>query len=113
MSILEHSMNLHIRFWMEELPLRFRGWWHRHWWPSRIKQLDQERRYWRGKFYPPEDECSTCKGSGWHPDRIARAGNPSTDPCPDCGGSGITEDEKRWGAGPGLDPLTAYEQDEG
>ncbi len=55
MSILEHNMKLHIRFWKEELPIRVRRWWHQHWWPSRIEQVDKERLYWRGKFYPPED----------------------------------------------------------
>ena len=41
------NSELHIRFWMGELPIRIRRWWHRHWWPSRIEQLDRERRYWK------------------------------------------------------------------
>ncbi len=48
-------MRLNIRFWRSEIPIRLTRWWHQHWWPSRIKQLDQERVYWRGKFYPPGD----------------------------------------------------------
>ncbi len=46
-----------IRFWITghrglsdgELLIRWRRWWHQHWWPSRIRQLDQERRYWKSK----------------------------------------------------------------
>ncbi len=38
---------------------------------------------------PTDLSCPTCKGTGWHPDRIARAGDPNTDPCPDCAGSGV------------------------
>ena len=30
-------MKLHIRFWREELPIRIKGWWVRHWWPARIR----------------------------------------------------------------------------
>lgn len=34
-------------FWRAEGPLRLRGWWRRHWWPSRIAQLDRERADWK------------------------------------------------------------------
>ncbi len=40
-------MNLHLRFWREEEPLRLRSWWRRHWWPARIRQIDRERADWK------------------------------------------------------------------
>ena len=35
-------MNLHLRFWREEIPLRIKGLYHRRWWPARIRMLEQE-----------------------------------------------------------------------
>ncbi len=32
---------------MKETTLRLRTWWRRHWWPTRIRQLDQERADWK------------------------------------------------------------------
>ncbi len=46
-------MSLHLRFWKDDIPLRLRHWWRTHWWPSRIRQLDRERRYWKQRS---EDE---------------------------------------------------------
>jgi len=48
-------MNLHLRFWMGELPIRFRRWWHHHWWPSRIEQLNKERKYWKAAVSNRDD----------------------------------------------------------
>ena len=44
---MKYEMN--YRFWFEEIPLRLRGWWRRHWWPARIKQLDRERQFWKAQ----------------------------------------------------------------
>ena len=54
-----HRMKLHIRFWMRELPIRSRRWWHQHWWPSRIKQLNKERQYWKTAV-SDRDDLSGC-----------------------------------------------------
>ncbi len=40
-------MNLHLRFWKTEIPLRMRGWWLRHWWPAVIRRREAERDDWR------------------------------------------------------------------
>lgn len=33
--------------WRDEIPVRVRGWWRRHWWPSHIKILEMERDDWK------------------------------------------------------------------
>lgn len=58
-----------IRFWIGypgqrgELWLRLRSWWRQHWWPARIRQLDQERRYWEGKVAEVEADRDMWKRS--------------------------------------------------
>ena len=43
--------------WNGEIPLLMRGWWVRHWWPARIKQLDRERADWERWCYESEVRC--------------------------------------------------------
>ena len=43
-------MSLHLRFWRQELPLRARSWIRQRWWPTRIRQLETERAFWKAKL---------------------------------------------------------------
>ena len=58
---------------------------------------------------PTDLACKPCKGTGWHPDRIARAGDPNTDPCPDCAGSGVAAWAVEAGASGSLDRMGKHE----
>lgn len=40
-------LRMRLKFWRDEVPLRLRGWWRRHWWPERLRQLDRERADWK------------------------------------------------------------------
>lgn len=51
-------MSLHLRFWKEELPIRLRGWWHRHWPYAVIRQRDRERADWKRWCYEAEERAN-------------------------------------------------------
>ncbi len=62
-------MDLHLRFWREEIPLRVRSWRRRHWWPAVIRQRTEERDAWRRWC-----EAAEAQQHGWnYPDDLIEA----------------------------------------
>ncbi len=45
--------------WNGEIPTLIRGWWVRHWWPARVKQLERERNDWQRWLHDCEARLDT------------------------------------------------------
>ena len=51
-------MKLHLKFWREEIPLRLRGWWIRHWPWAVIRSLRAEVGHYQRWLRETEEEVT-------------------------------------------------------